>query len=139
MIPQSIAALIDQLRSLAHEEKLSSTVRREVTSAVRRALLPRGKKSNSRDSAYDDYKRGMRGLPLYRKHIPGYEKLGPWRRERAQRQLRQALAKRAERERKRRDDQLSRGRCDRLNLVASTFRFQALSSPISFTIQFERS
>jgi hypothetical protein len=101
LIPQSIAALIDQLRSLAHEEKLSSTVRREVTSAVRRALLPRGKKSNSRDSAYDDYKRGMRGLPLYRKHIPGYEKLGPWRRERAQRQLRQALAKRAERERKR--------------------------------------
>jgi len=102
LIPQSIAALVDQLRSLANEEKLSSVARREVMSAVRRALLPRGsKKSNSRDFAYEDYKKGMRGLPLYRKHIPGYEKLGEWRRERAQRHLRQALAKRAERERKR--------------------------------------
>lgn len=102
MIPQSIAALIDQFRSLADEKELSAGARKEVTRAVRRALLPRGpKKSNSRDSAYEDYKGGMRGLPLYCKHIQGYEKLGPWRRERAQRQLRQALAKRAERERKR--------------------------------------
>ena len=86
----------------------------KVSTAVRRMLHPRaGKKKSPLDSAYDDYKNGMRGIPLYREHIPGFDKLGPWRRERAQRRLRQALAKRAERERKRQESATS-GRDDAL-------------------------
>ena len=102
MIPEAITGLIDQLRNAADEEKLSSNARRAVISAVRRAVLPRPKKTmNSLDSAYEDYKCRLRGIELYRKHIPGYEKLGRWRRQRAQHRLSQALATRAERERKR--------------------------------------
>lgn len=110
MIPKSITNIIDQLRTAANEAKLSSKVRRAIASAVRRAMLPRrSKKRNWLDDAYDDYKGGIRGVQLYRKHIPDLDKLGRWPRERAQRRLRQALAKRAERERKRAEDARAEG------------------------------
>jgi len=101
MIPEGIAALIDQARKTADEAELSLAERKKVTRAFNRAVLPRReKKSSWIDNAYRDYKAGMRGLTLYAKHVPGYEKLGGLRREQRQRRLRQALAKRAERERK---------------------------------------
>jgi hypothetical protein len=54
------------------------------------------------DNAYADYRAGMRGLELFRNHIPRHDKLSQWRRSYEQRKLLKTLEKRAERDRKRR-------------------------------------
>jgi hypothetical protein len=109
VIPPSIAAIIhhfhEQLRGAVDAEHLSSKLRGEVISAAsraaRRALRTRiRRKSTWRDAAYEDYKAGMRGLALYRRHIPNFEKLSRWARLREQDRLSNALQKRVERDRK---------------------------------------
>jgi len=104
-IPECVAALVEQFRRAADEAALSREARLEAVSAIRRAIVPKrkpGKKKNARiDSAYRDYQLGMRGLKLYRKHIPNFRKLSRWRRKAEQRRLTGNLQKRAERDRKR--------------------------------------
>ena len=104
-IPQSVAAIIDLLCATAEREALALPTRRRVVTAVRGAILPKGKpgrKPHGRiDTAYADYKAGLRGLELFRRHIPNFKKLSRWRRVAEQNKLRRNLEKRAERERKR--------------------------------------
>ena len=104
-LPQAIAALIDLIGQAADREALSRDARLEVVAAIRRAIVRKRKagRKNDRqlDKAYPDYKSGIRGLPLFRKHIPGFRKLSRWRRLAEQHRLLKNLNKRAERERKR--------------------------------------
>ena len=49
--------------------------------------------------AHRDWKNGMRGLELYQKHIPGWEKCSHWRRKGEARRLMDAIRSRERRER----------------------------------------
>lgn len=103
-IPPAIAVLIVQIHRIADQELLPKPVRLEVVSALDHAIIPRrtpGPKNERTDLAYKDYRAGVRGLELYRKHIPNFGKLSRWRRAVEQNRLLKALQKRAERERKR--------------------------------------
>lgn len=103
-IPQSVAALIDQMGQTADELELPYAVRVKVAAAARRAMLPKktpGKKSDHRiDNAYADYRTGVRGLELYRKHIPHHDRLSRWRRVAEEHRFLKNLQKRAQREKK---------------------------------------
>jgi hypothetical protein len=71
--------------------------------ASMRALLqpnaPQGKKRFERyNAAHLDWKKGMRGVPFYRLHIPDHDKLSHWPRKRAERALVDAMIKRDLRE-----------------------------------------
>ena len=105
IIPESIATLVERLHEAANQEGLSRNARLKTVFAVRRAIVPRrtpGKKKDKRlDQAYSDYHSGMRGLKLYRKHIPNFQKMSRWRRKVEERRLLGNLQKRTERERKR--------------------------------------
>lgn len=76
----------------------------KISRAFDRALLPREKRPPGRKrkaaitSAYQDWKAGMRGHQLYRKHIPGYSGMGRYRRECAQRRLNEAIRNRRRRD-----------------------------------------
>ena len=101
--PKSIAAIVERLRQLADDEALSYDARLLVVSDIRRAIVPRrkpGKKDRRIDEAYTDYKAGMRGLALLRKHNPHRDKMSRWRRKAEDNKLMKSLQKRAERERK---------------------------------------
>jgi len=105
VLPKTITALIDLLRQAADREALSHDARLAVVFALRTAIVKKrkaGRKSDNRlDRAYADYRSGMRGLGLYRKHIRNFPKLSRWRRRFEQDRLLKALNKRAERDRKR--------------------------------------
>jgi hypothetical protein len=111
-VPRDIAAVVDLLRQAVDREGLRDAARRRVLAAVRHAIITRiiskntryGKKCQRRrqiDRAYPDYKVGVRGLALFRKHIPNFAKLSRWRRKEEQSRLVKALQKRTEREKKR--------------------------------------
>jgi hypothetical protein len=71
----------------------------------RRQLLPPGKPGRRRskeiDSAFADWKAGMRGVDLYRKHIPRFVGMGYWKRKVKTRALLEAIRSRDRRERNR--------------------------------------
>jgi len=79
-----------------------------VASAFRRQLIPPGKPGRKRSSkitaAYLDWRDGLRGLALYRKHIPEYDRHSYWRRRVESRALMDAIHTRDGRERKLRRD-----------------------------------
>jgi hypothetical protein len=54
-------------------------------------------------AVHPDWKQGMRGLQLYRKHIPGYDNLAQWRRKAKSRALMDAIRTRQRREKQRSD------------------------------------
>ena len=68
----------------------------------RSALIPRrraGRKSKARvTAAYQDWKAGVRGVELYRRHIRNWNKLTQWRRRSEQRTLMAAIYTRQRRE-----------------------------------------
>jgi hypothetical protein len=103
-LPEPVAALVDLLGKAADELELPYAVRLKAAVAARRAILPRktpGKKSDHRiDNAYTDYRTGVRGLELYRKHIPHHDRLSRWRRVAEEHRLLKNLQKRAQREKK---------------------------------------
>ncbi len=83
--------------------------RLKLVKAFRAVLIPRkapGRKRRKEiTAAYADWKLGMKGLPLYRKHIPGFEKLSHWRRREKSRALMDAIRTRQRRERRRRESE----------------------------------
>jgi hypothetical protein len=82
---------------------LDRTQRLKLVKAFRAILIPRKARARKRrkeiTAAYSDWKLGMRGLPLYRKHISGYDKLANWRRREKTRALMDAIRSRVRRER----------------------------------------
>ena len=102
-IPDAVAAVIKRLDQAVNEERLPYRARVQVAVAVRRQIVPRrksGRKDSRLDAAYSDYRVGLRGLRLFRKHIPGHDKMSRWRRKVEQRRLMGALQQRASRERR---------------------------------------
>ena len=77
----------------------------KLLSAFRRVLFPVKPPGRRRKegitAAHRDWKNGMRGVELYRKHIPGWEKHSRWRRAGEQRALRDAIRSRERRDRQR--------------------------------------
>ena len=82
-IPEAVGAAVDRLREAVDSEHLPYGLRVLVARAVKRGIVPRrkpGPKCSRLDGAYEDYRAGMRGLELFRKHIPHHDKLSQWRR-----------------------------------------------------------
>jgi hypothetical protein len=103
-ISEPLVAAIELLRQTVDQEGLTHAARLNIVAIVHRAIVPKrppGRKNQELDSAYAEYKAGIRGLKLFRKHIPNYDRLSRWRRNEKQNRLLKALQKRAERERKR--------------------------------------
>lgn len=109
--PQSVNTAVDLLRSTADQAALSLAARRKLATAIRVAIVPKGRpgrKPHDRlDKAFADYKGGLRGLELFRRHIPNFKKLSRWRRAVEQGRLRKNLEKRAQRERKKRQGEVT--------------------------------
>ena len=82
----------------------------KILSAFKRRLIPASRSGRrpkeTVTAAYRDWKAGMRGVELYRKHIPGWDKHSRWRRRVEQEALRAAIhtRKRRERQRKQRNE-----------------------------------
>ena len=103
-IPSAVVSVMEQLRETVDQAGLPRAIRLKVAGAVRLAIVPRrkpGRKDQRLDKADADYRAGMRGLDLFRKHIPRHDKLNRWHRKAEQSRLLKALQKRAERDRKR--------------------------------------
>jgi hypothetical protein len=95
-----VAAIINQLREAVERERLPRPVRLEVAGAVRRAIIPKlrpGRKNPNIESAWPDYQRGVRGLKLYRRHIPDHGRMNQYRRIAEENRLLDGLRKRARR------------------------------------------
>ena len=75
--------------------------RQKVSRTFDRALLPRRtpgrKRKKSITAAFEDWKAGMRGTALYRKHIPRWDKHSNWRRRGEQRAFMDAIYSRQRR------------------------------------------
>ena len=115
-IPSAVVSAMEQLREIVDNAGLPRPTRLKVAVAVRLAIVPKrkpGRKDQRLDKADADYRAGMRGIDLFRKHIPRHDKLNRWHRKAEQSRLLKALQKRAERDRKRqkrptiRDEELS--------------------------------
>ena len=105
-IPKAVGAILERLHKAVDEAGLPCAVRLRVVAAVRGLIVTRGKPGKRKDARLDrasvDYEAGMRGLKLFRKHIPGYDKLSHWRRGLQQRRLMGALQQRVSRSKKKR-------------------------------------
>lgn len=102
-IPEAISVAIDALKETVERENPPRSTRLRIAAAVRRVLVPRlkpGRRDHRLDSAYADYRAGMRGMALFRKHIPNHDRLSLWRRRIEEGRLRNTLQKRAQRERR---------------------------------------
>jgi hypothetical protein len=81
--------------------------RMRLVSTFRRQLIPPRKPGRKRrqeiTAAHADWKSGMRGEELYRKHIAGYDRMSRWRRKSESRDLRDAIRSRERRAPKRED------------------------------------
>jgi hypothetical protein len=102
-IPEAVSVLIAQLRTAVEDECLPYGARIQIAVAVRRLIVPRrksGPKDSRADAAYADYRSGQRGLELFRKYIPGHDKMGRWRRRIEEKRLMNTLQKRASRDRR---------------------------------------
>jgi hypothetical protein len=79
--------------------------RQKVCRTFDRILLPRRtpgrKRKKSITLAFTDWKAGVRGTALYRKHIPHWERHSNWRRRGEQRALMDAIYSRERRDKKR--------------------------------------
>jgi len=106
LIPEAVGAILERLRKAVDAEGLPCAARLRVVAAARELIVTRGKPGKRKDARLDrasvDYEAGMRGLKLFRKHIPGYDKLSHWRRGLQQRRLMGALQQRVSRSKKKR-------------------------------------
>jgi hypothetical protein len=99
------AVIVETGRFLAREfGALDRPARLKLMKALRSELIPRkppGRKRRKEiTAAYADWKLGMRGLALFRKHISGYDKLSQWRRREKSRALMDAIRTRRRREKR---------------------------------------
>jgi hypothetical protein len=82
---------------------LSISERRRIVRTFRSALIPRRragrKQSETITAAYEAWKGGMRGVALFRNHIPHWDRLSRWRRKAERRSLMDAIYSRNRRER----------------------------------------
>jgi len=101
-IPQAVRTDISRLQETVEREQLPRSVRQAVIVAVRRAVLPRqGRRTDPHiDAACADYQAGMRGLELFRKHIPAHNAMSRYRRLAEERRLMNNIHQRFCRERK---------------------------------------
>jgi hypothetical protein len=102
-IPDSVAAAVGRLREAVEQERLPYEARVRLSIAVRRQVVPRrksGPKDSRLDAAWADYRTGLRGLKLFKKHIPRHDKMGRWRRKIEEKRLMNTLQQRASRERR---------------------------------------
>lgn len=80
-------------------------LRRKVVGVFRRQLLPPGKPGpkfkKEITAAFVDWQAGLRGIALYRKHVPGFNQMSHWKRRGKMHALREALRARARRQEKR--------------------------------------
>ena len=87
-------------------QNLTPRQKRAIVTVFRRQLIPPGKpgrrKSKKITAAYGDWKAGMRGVPLYRKHISHFDQMGYWERKGKTRTLMDAIRARKRREQRRR-------------------------------------
>jgi hypothetical protein len=103
-IPESVRTAITQLRTAVELENLSQATRAIVSATIRRQVLPKRNEEHRRaryDAAWIDYSAGVRGLKFFRKHIVGHDRMSHWRRAAKEKQLMNAMHKRASRERAR--------------------------------------
>ena len=105
LVARGKAAAIEAGQSFAREyATLPRNDLVRIVGAFRAALVPRGRPGRKRrkeiTAAYADWKSGLRGLPLYRKHIPGFAHMSEWKRRAKARTLREAMRTRARREQK---------------------------------------
>jgi len=105
VIPEAVQDILVRLRKTVEEAGLPCAVRLRVVAAVRELIVTRGKPGKKKDEridrAYADYTAGVRGLKLFKKHIPGHDRLSHWRRSVEQDRLMAALQQRASRNKKR--------------------------------------
>lgn len=75
-----------------------------IVSAFRSTLIPHGRRGRKQKAvitaAHADYKSGMRGVALYRKHIPRFDRMSHWEREGKARRLMDAIRSRERRSRR---------------------------------------
>jgi hypothetical protein len=112
-IPEAVERAIRELEHAAERERLSYDARVFVSATVRRRVVPRrrpGRKTSRLDAAWIDYQAGVRGLQLFRKYIPGHDRMSCWRRAFRQKRLMNTLHKRASRDRARRRTRRERRR-----------------------------
>jgi hypothetical protein len=87
---------------LATFPNLAPHERRKVVGQFRSQLFPPGKPGRRRSkeitAAYADWTNGMRGLALYRKHVPRFDHMGHWQRKVKTRSLLDAIRARKRRE-----------------------------------------
>lgn len=101
-LPEDVRMEINRLQETIEREHLPRSARQEVVTTIRLAILPRQtRRADPRiDAAYADYQAGMRGLALYRKHIPNHATKGHYRRRADERRLMNSIHQRSSRERK---------------------------------------
>jgi hypothetical protein len=100
IIPEPVACAIDTLRETVDREHLTRSARLQVVTRVRQAIVPKrkpGRKNPNLDSAWPDYQRGVRGLKLYRRHIPDHGRMNQYHRAAEENRLLDGLRKRARR------------------------------------------
>ena len=108
----ALAAAKEKALRIGHEfrEQFSESLTREdyirVARAFGSAVVPKRKPGRRRKpqvtAALADFKAGMRGVALFQKHIPSWDKHGEWRRKAEARALMDAIRSRDRRERGRR-------------------------------------
>jgi hypothetical protein len=99
-ISEDVDAIMERLRETVDQEALPYAVRFKVVSAVRQAIIPKrkpGRKNPNIDSAWPDYQRGVRGLKLYQRHIPGHSTMNQYHRAAEENRVLDGLRKRARR------------------------------------------
>jgi len=107
-VSEALAAAEEKAIRMAQEllEEFAQSLTREdcirLARAFRSAVVPKRKPGRRRKpqvtAALADYRTGMRGGALYRKHIPGWDKHGEWRRKAEARALMDAIRSRHRRE-----------------------------------------
>jgi hypothetical protein len=117
-----MAGVDDRTSAVDAARKIQTAARRpiecraalRIVSAFRSTLIPAGRRARKEKAviraAHADYKSGMRGVALYRKHLPRFDRMGYWEREVKTRRLMDAIRSRERR---------SRARIDRQNLMAN--------------------
>lgn len=102
-LPATVLETAKELRDAVAQRELSGRQRAQLDRFLAAILKPThrpGRKPSARvGEAHRDFAAGMRGIPLFRKHIPNFEKLSRWRRRIEQRRLMDAIHKRASRAR----------------------------------------
>jgi hypothetical protein len=87
------------------EPALDRKERLKVLAAFRRTLFPPGQPGRKRrkeiTAAHADWKAGIRGVRLYQRHIPGFDRMSRWKRRAKMQTLMDAIHTRERRERNR--------------------------------------